>query len=102
MNQKYPVASPVKGWQQYLVQKRDVGFGAEVFLLVTVNKLRIIRPHCPKNLLSVALPFGRDLGTASQPRPSGVQGRGLSERGFIFEDDYRPFDLGFFLSLGYV
>ena len=72
LDQEDPVSSPIKRRQEHLLQKSHIGFGTEVLFLVPVNKLRVVQPHRPKNLLRVAFPFGGDLRSAPQPRPGGM------------------------------
>ena len=100
LNQKHPVSTPIKRGHQDLVQKPHVGFPLEVLLLMKINKPGVLQTHRPENLLRVALSPRRNLRLAGPPRPSRVQGRRLAERGFILEDDYRPFPPGFFLRRG--
>src|SRR3974390_637905 len=96
LDEIHPVTAAVKGRQQYLIHKNQVGLPLEVILLVLVNKFGVVQAHRTKNLLGVALSSCRHLGLAPPPRPSGMQRGRLPERSFVFENNYRPFLLGVF------
>ncbi len=100
LDQKHTVAAPIKRGHQNLIQKCHIGFPLEIVLLVEVDELRGVHPHCPKNLLRVALAPSGNVRLAGHTRPGGVQGGRLAEGGLVLKNNYRPFAPGFFLRRG--
>src|SRR3974390_2615229 len=72
LDEIHPVTAAVKGRQQYLIHKNQVGLPLEVILLVLVNKFGVVQAHRTKNLLGVVFPWCGPRGLGWLPRRTQV------------------------------
>ena len=100
-DQVNPVAFAVVGWQQSLVQERQVGAGVEVIGLMPPDELAFGNTDSPQHFLGVAFSASGNLRLTALARPSARQRGRLPERRFILVNDQRFLGPGFFLRLGY-
>ena len=77
----------------------DIGCGVENSLEV-IKEASAVQFDGAKYLQGVSLSCGGDLWLRAPARPGLVERGVLAEAGFVFEEDGRPFPLGFFLRLG--
>lgn len=77
----------------------DIGRGVENSLEV-IKEPSAVQFDGAKYLQGVSLSCGGDLWLRAPARPGLVERGVLAEAGFVFEEDGRPFALGFFLRLG--
>jgi len=94
----FDLSSYIKSGQHDLVQELAVGFGIEVFGLVVVGKVTTGQSHRSQDFLRVPFAARGDLRLGMARGPSLMQRGTLPERGFVFENDYPAFGLGFFLD----
>ena len=100
LNEIDPMASPIIGRQNDLLDKSLISQAVEILGLMPVGKLGTLQTDGPENLLRVAFPPGGDFRPTVLRSPGLMQSRALAKRGFVHIDDYGPFGLGVFLRLG--
>lgn len=100
LNEIYPAASTVEGWQNYLIQKGPVSFPLEILLVMEIGELGGFQPHGAKYFLRMAFASCRNFRLAASPGPSGMQCRRLAESRLIGENNYGPFAFRVFFSFG--
>lgn len=100
LDEKHPVAFPIKGWQDLLAHKGLVSGGVKVIGLMPIDQLTVGQGDGPQNLLGIAFPPSGNLGLGVKRCPGLVQRGALPEGSLIDINDHRSFGLGFFLRLG--
>ena len=99
-NEIDPVSAPVKGGQEHLLHKGQIGFPRKISFLVQLGEVRVVQAHRAEDFLGVAFPARGNLRLAAPARPGGVERRCLAEGGFVFEHDPRSFVWGVFFRFG--
>ena len=98
MHQVNPMPVAIKGGYHDLVQKGQVSLPLKIVFLVQIDESSIVEANGAEDLLRVALSPRGDLWLAAPFGPRGMQGRRLTKRRLVFENDYRTLALGFFLD----
>src|SRR4051812_28646204 len=95
-----PVTAPIKGGQQHLIDKGQIGFPLKIVFLMQIGEFGVVQANRSKDFLGMAFAAGRNLRLLAPSRPSGVESGRLAKGSFVLENDHRPFALGVFFSLG--
>lgn len=90
VDQKDPVAPPVKRRQDFLGDKRGIRPGIEVFGLVPIHELAVGQSDRTEDLLRVALPASGNSRLRVPGCPGLMQRGALPEGGFVYVDDGCP------------
>src|SRR5436190_18707671 len=100
LNQINPMTSPIKLWHQDLINKRQVSFPLEIVLLVQIGKLGVVQPDRTEHFLRVPFSASGNLGLTTASSPGGMERGRLPKRGFVLENNHRPFAFGVFFRFG--
>ncbi len=90
------MTAAVEEGHHHLFQEGQIGLPLKILFLVQINETGVVETNGAEDLLCVPFPSAGNLRLTAPFGPGGMQGGGLSKGSLIFENDHRPFALGFF------